>query len=827
MKSKHTVQNFNVLGMSCAACATRIDKTLNRQAGVIKAAVNYATATVQVEYDPQRCTPEQLRQTVQTAGYDLIIEQGPQTCTQAEDIRAKQYRRLRNNTIGAIAFAFPVLLLSFLGNSLPYSGLVMCLLATPVVFGFGNTFFQNAWKQLKHGSANMDTLVANSTGIAYFFSLFNLLFPEFWLSRGIEPHVYFEASSVIIAFILLGKLLEERAKGNTSAAIKKLMGLSPKNVTLISADGQMEIVSVEQIRPGDLIMVKPGERIAVDGTLTEGSSYVDESMLSGEPVAAGKQAGDKVYAGTLNQKGTFRFRADKVGDDTMLAHIIHMVQEAQGSKAPVQKTVDKIAAIFVPVIIGIALISFILWCLLASDEGFTRGLLTAITVLIIACPCALGLATPTALMVGIGKAAENGILIKNAECIETAKNIDTIILDKTGTITEGKPIVSHTAWTNDGEKEYSSLFCNLERRSEHPLAAAITTHYANLHDLPVDNFENIPGMGVKGSIQGSEYYAGSRKLLEYKSIAVPAQLAAEASRLETQAHSIVWFADKVEAIGFAAITDRIKENSAEAIKQLQKKHIALYMLTGDNAKTAASIAKATGLKYFKANMLPREKADFVQQLQRDGHKVGMVGDGINDSAALSQADLSIAMGTGSDIAMDTADMTIISADLTKIPEALAISALTVRTIRQNLFWAFFYNLISIPIAAGVLYPVCGFLLNPMIAGAAMAFSSVSVVTNSLRLRQKKLKIKNGTNVHPCNDNKNNIVMKKTFRVEGMMCKHCCAHVEKALNSIPGVQATVSIEPPVAIVEFTDGEYTLDELQNAVAANAGEYTLSPL
>lgn len=824
MENKNTVQqNFNVLGMSCAACATRVEKTLNRQPGVSKAVVNYAAATVHVEYDKHDCTPEQLRHAVQDAGYDLVTNDEPETET--EKIRARNYRRLQINTAGAVTLALPVLIISFFGNSLPHSGLVMCLLATPVVFGFGNSFFRNAWKQLRHGAANMDTLVASSTGIAYFFSLFNLLFPDFWLTRGIEPHVYFEASSVIIAFILLGRLLEERAKSKTSVAIKKLMGLSPKYIIRILSDGRQETVAVSQVHVGDLLMVKPGERIAVDGTLVDGSSYVDESMLSGEPIATGKQAGDKVYAGTLNQKGTFRFKADKVGSNTMLANIIRMVQEAQGSKAPVQKTVDKIAAVFVPAIMGIALLSFILWWLLAPENGFTYGILAAVTVLVIACPCALGLATPTALMVGIGKAAENGILIKNAESIETAQNIDTIVMDKTGTLTEGKPVVNHTVWNTDCEKDYSIFLCNLERRSEHPLADAITVHYTSLPDLPVDKFENISGMGVKGCIDGKEYYAGSRKLLSDRGIQVSSYLETKAMQLEVEAQSMVWFSDNHEAIGFVAITDRIKENSAKAVELLQKvQHLTLYMLTGDNEKTATAIAAQTGLKNIRASMLPQDKAAFVRQLQHDGHKVAMVGDGINDSAALSQADLSIAMGTGSDIAMDTADMTIISSDLTKISEALDISALTVRTIKQNLFWAFFYNLVSIPIAAGILYPVNGFLLNPMIAGAAMAFSSVSVVTNSLRLRRKKMKTAKDADIQSHN-NKNDKIMKKTFHVKGMMCQHCCAHVEKALNSIPGVHATVTLEPPVAVVEFDGNEKTLDELQNAVTENAGEYTLT--
>lgn len=619
---------------------------------------------------------------------------------------------------------------------MPYANLIMWALSTPIIFGLGRSFFVSAWKQLEHGSANMDTLVANSTGIAYLFSLFNMLFPEFWLSRGIHPHVYFEAASVIIAFILLGRLLEEKAKGNTSSAIKKLMGLQPKNVTVITPTGEQQEISIEQIRPGDLLLVKPGERIAVDGSVTEGESFVDESMLSGEPIAVSKYKGTKVFAGTINQQGSFRFRAEKVGTDTLLAKIIHMVQDAQGSKAPVQQLVDKIAGIFVPVIIGIAIVSFIAWMLLDGENGFTHGLLALVTVLIIACPCALGLATPTAIMVGIGKGAERGILIKDAESLEIAKKIDTVVLDKTGTVTEGKPTVSDLIW-NDRTERAESIFYSLEKLSEHPLAEAIAGYFKDVRFTEIEHFDSITGKGVKGQVEDKTYYAGNRKLLEENRISISPALSAEAARLTAEAQTVIWFADDTAALAIAAITDRIKPTSIQAVAELRAAGIEVYMLTGDNEATAGEIARQAGITHYKAGVLPQDKAAFISQLQKEGKKVAMAGDGINDSAALAQADLSIAMGGGSDIAMDVAKMTIISSDLTKIPEALKLSRLTVRTIRQNLFWAFIYNLIGVPIAAGILYPINGFLLNPMIAGAAMAFSSVSVVSNSLRLKRKK------------------------------------------------------------------------------------------
>ncbi len=732
-----TQESFPILGMSCASCAARVDKTLNRQPGVSKAAVNYASGMATVEYDPSQCSPESLRQAVQAAGYDLLVQQERNTLEEAEQAHDQKYHALKFRTTWAIVLSVPIVIIGMFFMNMPYANLIMWALSTPIVFWLGRGFFVSAWKQLEHGSANMDTLVANSTGIAYLFSLFNMLFPDFWLSRGIHPHVYFEAASVIIAFILLGRLLEEKAKGNTSSAIKKLMGLQPKNVTVITPAGEQKEISIEQIRPGDIILVKPGERIAVDGIVTEGESYVDESMLSGEPIAVSKYKDTQVFAGTINQKGSFRFRAEKVGTDTLLAKIIHMVQDAQGSKAPVQQLVDKIAGIFVPVIIGIAIVSFIAWMLLDGENGFTHGLLALVTVLIIACPCALGLATPTAIMVGIGKGAERGILIKDAESLEIAKKIDTVVLDKTGTVTEGKPVVSDLIW-NDRTENAESIFYSLEKLSEHPLAEAIAGYFKDARFTEIEHFDSITGKGVKGQAGGKTYYAGNRKLLEENRIGINPTLSAEAARLTAEAQTVIWFADDTAALAIAAVTDQIKPTSIQAVAELRAAGIEVYMLTGDNEATAGEIARQAGIPHYKAGVLPQDKASFISQLQKEGKKVAMVGDGINDSAALAQADLSIAMGGGSDIAMDVAKMTIISSDLTKVPEALKLSRLTVRTIRQNLFWAFIYNLIGVPIAAGILYPVNGFLLNPMIAGAAMAFSSVSVVSNSLRLKRKKI-----------------------------------------------------------------------------------------
>ncbi len=870
---------FPVLGMSCAACAARVEKTLSHHPGVIRASVNYAASTAKVEYMQTECTPESLRTAVQDAGYDLLTYKTEDVAGEAEKAHGKRYAQLKRRTVIAVISAVPIAIIGMFFMDMPYSEYIMWALSTPVVFWLGSGFYASAWRQLKHRSANMDTLVACSTGIAYLFSVFNVLFPDFWLSRGIEPHVYFEASSVIIAFILLGRLMEERAKGNTSSAIKKLMGLQPKTVTVISRNssgtgqekdagtsGQEETfreIPVTGIKPGDVIIVRPGERVAVDGTVQSGASYVDESMLSGEPVPVEKRPGTKVYAGTINQKGSFRFTADKVGTDTLLSKIIAMVQDAQGSKAPVQKLVDRIAAVFVPVIMGIALLSLVLWIILDGENGITHGLLAMVTVLIIACPCALGLATPTAIMVGIGKGAERGILIKDAESIETARKVDTIVLDKTGTVTEGKPEVTHfiTASSLHEGKPWDAgtgnIFYSMEKQSEHPLAEAVVRYLKDCREVPLDDFESVTGKGVKCHSHGEAYYAGNRKFMDENGVCIPTGLEGKASVLAEEAHTVIWFASGSEAIAIAAISDRIKESSVTAVRTLLEQGVEVYMLTGDNEATAAAVASQAGIRHYEAGVLPQDKAAFIMRLQSEGRIVAMAGDGINDSAALAQADLGIAMGNGSDIAMDVAGMTIISSDLTKIPEALKLSRLTVRTIRQNLFWAFFYNMIGVPVAAGVLYPVNGFLLNPMIAGAAMAFSSVSVVSNSLRLKSRKTgtgftsatscpagRPDNGsrpirTDGKSCEktidktDDKTSDtisnkeqVMKKDFKVSGMMCGHCRMHVEKALNRLPGVKATVTLEPPVASIEFSEGkEYSLDELQKQVTEEAGEYTLS--
>jgi Cu2+-exporting ATPase len=728
-----------VLGMSCAACAVSVESTIAAQQGVLKAEVNYATQQVNVNFDPSATNPAILQKAVQAVGYDLIldVENGKE---KQEEAQAHQYRILRKRTIAAAILTIPVVIVGMLFMDLRGANYLSLVLTTPVVFYFGRNFFSNAWKQARHSRANMDSLVALSTGIAFVFSLFNTFFPEFWHSRGLYPHVYYEAAAVVIVFIMLGRLLEENAKSNTSGAIKKLIGLQPKLVIFIGPEGEKEI-PIAEVQKGDKLLVRSGEKIPVDGTVYEGRSYVDESMISGEPVPVCKENGSSVFAGTINQKGSFRFTADKVGAETLLAQIIKMVQDAQGSKAPVQKLVDKIAGVFVPVVLFIAVLTLGLWMLFGGEHAFTQGLMAMVTVLVIACPCALGLATPTAIMVGIGKGAESGILIRDAEALELGHKVNAVILDKTGTITAGKPAVTAIHWDNDltEKKEIlQQIFVAVEQHSEHPLAEAIVAEFklSGIQPVKTSDFESLTGAGVQAVYNGKIYIAGSYKAVRNQLITNELQVQAKA--LQEQAQTVVYFADELKVLAIVAIADQVKAGSANAVAALKKLGIEVYMLTGDNKETAAAVAAQTGISHYQAEVLPSEKAGFVKQLQQEGKVVAMIGDGINDSQALALADVSIAMGKGSDIAIDVAKITLISSDLEQVPKALLLSRLTVRTIRQNLFWAFIYNLIGIPLAAGLLYPLNGFLLNPMIAGAAMALSSVSVVSNSLRLKWTKL-----------------------------------------------------------------------------------------
>lgn len=720
--------------MSCAGCSSSVESMLKAQGGVNDAGVNLANHTAWVEFDPKVITPIKLQETIRSIGYDLIID-SVDTDKTVSEAREKNIHSLKTKTILSAIFSIPVVLLGMVFMHWEYSAYISMVLSAIVIFWFGRNFYINAIKQTRHLKANMDTLVALSTFIAFAFSLFNTFWPEFWHSRGLHPHVYYESAAVIITFILLGKFLEENAKGKTSSSIRKLMGLQPTTVALL-INGQPVETPIHEVKVNDKIVVKPGDRIPVDGSVISGSSFIDESTITGEPIPISKTNGDKVFAGTINQKGSLTIVAEKVGSETMLSHIIKMVEQAQGSKAPVQHLADRVAAIFVPVVMAIALLSMIIWIVLGGENGFIQGILALVTVLAVACPCALGLATPTAIMVGVGKGAENNILIKDAESLEIAHKVTTVVLDKTGTITEGKPEVVDIVWA-DGTADielHSNVLLAIESLSEHPLADAVVKHFGIHSSLKVDGFEAITGMGIKAIVNGSQYIVGNQKLLASYNIQVSDSLQTKAVQWEEDANTVIFFAEKNQAIAAIAIADKVKASSANAISTLKSMGIEVVMLTGDNHKTAKAVTQRVGIDRFESELLPSNKGEYIRALQNEGKVVAMIGDGINDSQALAQADVSIAMGKGSDIAMEIAKITLITSDLTYVSKAIQLSKRTMKTVKQNLFWAFIYNLIGIPLAAGILYPFTGFQFDPMIAGAAMALSSVSVVSNSLRLR---------------------------------------------------------------------------------------------
>lgn len=726
-----------VLEMSCAVCANNVESTVKALPGVQEAFVNFAANTLTVTYNPSQITLQTIQKAVQDAGYDLVIETEDPLAVQ-EEMARKHYRQLKRNTIGAWVLSVPLALLGMVFMHAPYGNWIMMVLALTIMILFGRTFYTSGVRHALKGKANMDTLVALSTSIAFLFSLFNTLFPSFWYDRGLEPHVYYEASGVIIAFVLLGKLMEERAKNSTSSAIKGLMGLQPKTARLVK-DGEETEVSISSLRTGDVVSVRPGEKIPVDGFLLNGSSSVDESMLSGEPIPVEKTSGDPVLAGTINQKGSFTMEATGVGNSTLLAQIVQMVQAAQGSKAPVQRIVDKISGIFVPVVVALSVITFICWLVIGGENYFSYALLSAVSVLVIACPCALGLATPTALMVGMGRGAEHHILIKDAFALENLCKIDTVVLDKTGTLTEGIPVVTDAYWVSGDSPFLLGTLYMAEQKSEHPLASAIVRWLEN-SDMAIpetESFESITGRGIRMEVNGETYWAGSQGLSEMFQVEISEEVISRIQLWQEEGKSVVYYGKDAMLLAALAISDRVKPTSAAAVAELEKQGIEVHLLTGDGIKTAEKVAGSLGIEFYKAEVLPNDKEAYIVSLQEAGKKVAMVGDGINDSQALARADVSIAMGKGTDIAMDVAMITLITSDLLLLPEAIRLSRQTVRLIYQNLFWAFIYNVIGIPLAAGVLFPINGLLLNPMLASAAMAFSSVSVVLNSLRLKFMK------------------------------------------------------------------------------------------
>ena len=739
-------------GMSCAVCAKRVEKAISELEGVADVNVNFAAEKAFVTYNPQKVRPSAMKEAVLKAGYQPLENKGAGAEDEDRKRREKEINTMKKKFIAAAIFAFPLLYIAMVPMikfvSLPgakmLDGLMMnyplfyalleFFLTVPVIC-VGYRFYTVGFKSLFQKSPNMDSLIAVGTTAAVAFSLYN----TFQIAKGNFQAVhslYFESAGVIITLILLGKMLEAVSKGKTGEAIKKLMGLAPKTAFVIQNGAETEI-PVEEVEIGDIIIVKPGAKIPVDGIVIEGHTAIDESMLTGESMPVDKKAGDKVYAASLNTTGTVKFRAEKVGSDTALAQIIKLVEQAQGSKAPIAKLADIVAGYFVPAVIAIAVASGIAWFIGTGDFKF--ALTIFISVLVIACPCALGLATPTAIMVGTGKGAENGILIKSGDALETAHKINAIILDKTGTITEGKPSVTDLICaSNFTQEKLLQLVASAEKNSEHPLGQAIVrgAQEKSLALLEAENFNSITGQGIEAQIAGLSVFVGNRKMMEEKNISVK-ELEKDADKLAEEGKTPVFVATDGQPAGIVAVADVVKKSSRAAIESLHKMGIEVAMITGDNKKTAEAIARQVGIDRVLAEVLPQDKAFEVKKLQQEGRKVAMVGDGINDAPALAQSDIGIAIGSGTDVAMESADIVLMHSDLTDVPTAILLSKKTIRNIKQNLFWAFGYNTIGIPVAAGVLYLFGGPLLNPMLAAAAMSLSSVSVLTNALRLKRFK------------------------------------------------------------------------------------------
>lgn len=730
---------YPVEGMTCAGCAASIEQQLRKEEGVEEANINFANHTLSLKYKEGVTSFDKLQKKVDDIGFTL---RPASQAAESKKIRQEEYKKLQKKFWVALFFSVPVFIISMLlMGQVPYANYIMLLLSLPVVLYSGNQFYINAWKKLRHGTSNMDTLIALGTGIAFLYSLVVTFFPGLITSGGLEAHVYYESAVVIITLILLGNLLEERAKAKTSTAIEKLLQLQAKTATVIR-EGVEVTVLTEEVTVGDLVLVKPGEKVPVDGILERGHSFVDESMMSGEPLPVEKKSGDKIIGGTLNQSGSFAFRTTQTGGQTVLSRIIQLVQDAQGSKAPAQKLADKISAVFVPVVVSIALLSFALWYFLGPSPQFTTAMVVLVSVLIIACPCALGLATPTAITVGIGKGAQQGILIKDAEALEKAARIDVLFVDKTGTLTEGKPQLTDFIVAPDKDKTaIQQAVLAIEKQSEHPLARAVVNYLEQAGIAPAveaEYFQNRSGFGVAAAVGSSSFLLGNRRLMEEERAVFTPALEEKAIQLAGEQKTVIFVARKGEVVALIGLQDTIKEEARQAVHALHKQGIKVIMLTGDNKATAAYVARETGIDEFYAEVLPEDKGTHVKQYKAKGKIVAMAGDGINDAPALALADVGIAMSTGTDIAIESAPITLLNGNIGALTKAIRLSAATSKTIRQNLFWAFIYNIIAIPVAAGALYPLWGFLLDPMIAGAAMAFSSLSVVLNSLRLKMRNI-----------------------------------------------------------------------------------------
>ena len=816
-------QKFDVTGMTCSACSAHVDKSVRKLDGVSEVNVNLLQNAMTVEYDDSKVSDDEIIRAVIDGGYGAFVHSRGEEANKSKDIGVDdEIAGMKRRLWVSVLFMIPLMYISmghmvnlplppFLSgtqNAVSY-GLTQMLLVLPVMY-INRKFYQVGFKTLLKGSPNMDSLIAIGSGAAFVYGVFAIYRMGYGLGvqnlslvHQYHMDLYFESASMILTLITVGKFLEARSKGKTSEAISKLLDLAPKTAT-VERNGVETEIPVEELNEGDIVIVRPGASIPVDGIITDGMTSVDESALTGESIPVEKSSGDKVISASINKGGFIKFRATKVGDDTTLAQIIQLVEDASGSKAPIAKLADKIAGIFVPVVIAIALASGFIWIL--AGQTFEFALSTAIAVLVISCPCALGLATPTAIMVGTGKGAENGILIKSAESLETAHEIKTVVLDKTGTVTEGRPQVTDVE-TAEGtsHEELVKLAASMEKPSEHPLADAIVSYGeetgAGLYE--VSGFVSVPGEGIEGTIKGEKVYAGNLKMMER--IGAPLKALKEKSdHFAAEGKTPLYFAREKKLLGLIAVADVVKPTSRQAIEEFEKMGIEVVMLTGDNRKTAEAIQKQLNISRIIAEVLPQDKEAQIRKIQEEGKKVAMIGDGINDAPALARADVGVAIGAGTDIAIESADIVLMKSDLLDGVSAIQLSKAVIKNIKENLFWAFFYNVIGIPLAAGCLYPFFGLKLNPMFGAAAMSLSSVFVVSNALRLkffrpgfiREKEETIKS----EPIY-NEEETKMKKTISIEGMMCEHCVKHVTDALNKIDGVEAEVSLDDKNAIVEL--------------------------
>ena len=853
---------FNVTGMTCSACSAHVDKSVRKLEGVSDVNVNLLANTMVVDYDEKTVTTDEIIKAVEKGGYGANLptaSAGEAPRQSAVDQAKGETRKVKVRLIVSFVFMIPLFYLAmghmmswplpafFLGeeNALTYA-FTQFLLCLPVAY-VNRKYFINGFKTLARRSPNMDSLIAIGSTAAIVYGIYAIYKIGWGLGHG-DSHMvhqysmdlYFETSAMILALITLGKFLESRSKGKTSEAITKLMDLAPKTAT-VERDGQEVEIPVEQVQAGDILVVRPGQSLPVDGVITEGTTAIDESALTGESIPVEKGPGDRVTGASINKTGFFKFRADKVGQDTALQQIIRLVEEAGASKAPIAKLADKVSGVFVPAVIGIALVTFAAWLLMGKSFEFAMSM--GIGVLVISCPCALGLATPTAIMVGTGKGAEQGILVRSAQALEIARTVDTVVLDKTGTVTKGKPQVTQVIPAPGvAEEELLQLAAALERPSEHPLAEAVLAYTGEkgFCPVPVEDFAALSGRGAKGKLQGETALAGNLLLMQEEGID-PGDLAQAGEKLAQKGNTPLYFAWKGRIMGLIAVADVIKETSPQAVKELEKMGIQVVMLTGDNEVTAQAIGKAAGITKVIAGVMPQDKERHVRQLQELGHKVAMVGDGINDAPALARADVGIAIGAGTDVAIESADVVLMHSDLMDVPAAIQLSRATIRNVKQNLFWALLYNSIGIPLAAGVLYPAFGLRLNPMFGAAAMSMSSVCVVSNALRLKffrprfdgealpaetQQEVEIINTNSIEKEeNHESEEKPMKKTIMIQGMMCPNCVKHVKNALSALPGCQVEVDLEKGMAQVEMsqpvsddtlrqavTDAGYTVTEIR---------------